>query len=191
MPGELSDGTCCVALTEDHLDSKSVMDKVRSPKAGAIVLFAGTTRDNFAGKPVTELQYTSYEPRALQSMLAICKSVQERHSLTAISMVHRLGVVPIGEESILIAVSSPHRQAAWRAGEEALEECKEKVEVWKKEEFGGKEGGIWRANRDGAIGVPVDGDGVEEKNLVQGSHGPVIRSSRLGEKGHGPVSHPG
>lgn len=156
-----------------------------------LTISQGTTRDNFAGKPVTELQYTSYEPRALQSMLAICKSVQERHSLTAISMVHRLGVVPIGEESILIAVSSPHRQAAWRAGEEALEECKEKVEVWKKEEFGGKEGGIWRANRDGAIGVPVDGDGVEEKNLVQGSHGPVIRSSRLGEKGHGPVSHPG
>ncbi|TVY94467.1 Molybdopterin synthase catalytic subunit [Lachnellula willkommii] len=190
MPGELSEGTCCVALTEDHLDAKSVMDKVRSPKAGAIVLFAGTTRDNFAGKPVKELQYTSYEPRALQSMLAICKSVKEKHSLTAISMAHRLGVVPIGEESILIAVSSPHRQAAWRAGEEALEECKEKVEVWKKEEFGGKEGGIWRANRDGAIGVPVDGDEIEEKELAQGSHGPVIRPSRLGEKGHGPVSHP-
>ncbi|TVY36555.1 Molybdopterin synthase catalytic subunit [Lachnellula subtilissima] len=190
MPGELSEGTCFVALTKDHLDAKSVMDRVRSPKAGAIVLFAGTTRDNFAGKPVKELQYTSYEPRALQSMLAICKSVKEKHSLTAISMMHRLGVVPIGEESILIAVSSPHRQAAWRAGEEALEECKEKVEVWKKEEFGGKEGGIWRANRDGAIGVPFDGDEADEKEVVQGPYGPVIRPSRPGEKGHGPVSHP-
>lgn len=63
--------------------------------------------------------------------------------------------MPIGEESILIAVSSPHRQAAWRAGEEALEECKEKVEVWKREEFADGEG-IWRANRDGAVGERID-----------------------------------
>jgi len=91
-------------------------------------------------------------------MLSICETVRTKHSLTAIAMVHRLGAVPIGEESILIAVSSPHRQAAWRAGEEALEECKEKVEVWKKEEFGGEEGGVWRANRDGAAGVKIGND---------------------------------
>lgn len=151
----------------------------------------GTTRDNFAGKPVKELQYTSYEPRALQTMLAICKSVKGKHSLTAISMVHRLGIVPIGEESILIAVSSPHRQAAWKAGEEALEECKEKVEVWKKEEFGGEEPGIWRANRDGAVGVRIDGNRDEkEKEPAQGPHGPILRPGRPGERGHGPVVHP-
>lgn len=89
-------------------------------------------------------------------MLSIAQSVRERHSLTAISMVHRLGVVPIGDESILIAVSAPHRQAAWKGGEEALEECKEKVEVWKLEEFGGEEGGFWRANKDGARGVKIE-----------------------------------
>lgn len=78
-------------------------------------------------------------------------------------MIHRLGVVPVGEESILIAVSSPHRKAAWLAGEEALEECKARVEIWKLEEFGGQEGGVWRANRDGALGVKVDGDGGDGK----------------------------
>ena len=88
-------------------------------------------------------------------MLNIVLSVKAKYALTAISMIHRLGVVPIGEESILISVSSPHRQAAWRAGEEALEECKAKVEIWKLEEFGGEEGGVWRANRDGVLGVPV------------------------------------
>jgi molybdopterin synthase catalytic subunit len=102
-------------------------------------------------------------------------------------MVHRLGVVPVGEESILIAVSSPHRQAAWRAGEEALEECKEKVEVWKREEFGGEEGGVWRANRDGAAGVKVGKDGKEE--FAPEPHGSVIRPGRQGERGHGPVVH--
>ena len=86
-------------------------------------------------------------------MLSIARRVKERHSLTAISMIHRLGIVPIGEESILIAVSAPHRQAAWKGGEEALEECKKKVEVWKLEEFDGDEGGVWRANRDGITGV--------------------------------------
>jgi molybdopterin synthase catalytic subunit len=71
-------------------------------------------------------------------------------------MIHRLGVVPIGEESIYIAVSSPHRKEAWRAGEEALEECKSRAEIWKLEEFEGEEGGVWRANRDGAAGVRVE-----------------------------------
>ena len=84
-------------------------------------------------------------------MLRICQTILQKHSLQGITMVHRLGTVPIGEESILIAVSAPHRQAAWRAGEEALEECKSKVEIWKREEFDGEEG-VWRANRDGAVG---------------------------------------
>ncbi|RFU33689.1 hypothetical protein B7463_g2667, partial [Scytalidium lignicola] len=152
MTKVLQEDNCYVALTHDHLDVKYTMDLVRSPKAGAIVIFAGTTRDNFSGKPVKELQYTSYEPRALKTMLSICKDVVQKHGITSIAMIHRLGVVPIGEESILIAVSSPHRQAGWRAGEEALEECKAKAEIWKKEEFEG-EGGVWRANRDGAQGT--------------------------------------
>ena len=88
-------------------------------------------------------------------MLSIARSLVSTHGLQGVAMVHRLGPVPISEESILIAVSAPHRQAAWRAGEEALEECKKRVEVWKKEEFEG-EGGVWRANRDGAVGERVD-----------------------------------
>ncbi|KAK3498297.1 Molybdopterin biosynthesis MoaE [Neurospora crassa] len=153
---EISEPGIYVALTHDHLNYQSVIDRVRSPEAGAIVIFAGTTRNNFNSLPVQHLSYTSYAPLALRTMLTICRSILTKHGLKGIAMVHRLGVVPIGEESILIAVSSPHRQAAWRAGEEALEECKSKVEVWKREEFGGEGGGVWRANRDGAVGVKVD-----------------------------------
>jgi molybdopterin synthase catalytic subunit len=98
-------------------------------------------------------------------MLTIATTIRAKHALKGIAMIHRLGTVPIGEESIIIAVSSPHRQAAWRAGEEALEECKEKVEVWKREEFEGEEG-VWRANRDGAAGVRVD-----EKKEEDGKYG--------------------
>lgn len=122
-------------------------------------------------------------------MLGICKDMVAKHSVTSIAMIHRLGVVPICEESILIAVSTPHREAAWRAGEEALELCKEKVEVWKLEEFGGDEPGVWRANRDGAVGVPVN-----KPPLIVGGGplpptGDVNRPRSMFEHGHGPVVH--
>lgn len=204
-PTELLEGNCYVALTYDLLDSKVIMDKVRSPKAGAIVLFAGTTRDNFNNKPVKELQYQSYTPLALRTMLQISQSIATKHSLTAVAMVHRLGVVPIGEESILIAVSSPHRQAAWRAGEEMLEEVKEKVEIWKREEFGGEDGGIWRANRDGAAGEKVEETRNKENEKPKENRqedaqaddqtphpiwGLGARPKPPVERGHGPVVHP-
>lgn len=115
----------------------------------------GTTRDNFAGKVVKELQYSAYDKLALRTMMSICQAIKVKHGLNSIAMIHRLGIVPIAEESILIAVSSPHRQAAWKAGEEALEECKAKVEIWKREEFESGEG-VWKANRDGAAGNRVD-----------------------------------
>ncbi|KAF2432992.1 molybdopterin synthase large subunit [Tothia fuscella] len=144
-----------VELTDSLLDINAILNRVKSPKAGAIVLFAGTTRDTFDSKPVKQLQYSSYPPLALNTLLTIAKEIKNKHSLTAIAMVHRLGVVPISEESILIAVSSPHRQAAWKAGEEALEACKERAEIWKLEEFDGPDGGVWRANRDGQSGVEL------------------------------------
>ncbi|KAL8967523.1 MAG: hypothetical protein Q9183_002878 [Haloplaca sp. 2 TL-2023] len=149
-PDELRDENILVCLTRSTLDIPSIVTSVKSPKAGAVVLFAGTTRDNFDGKPVTQLEYSSYPRLALKTMLSVAHSVKEKHSLTAVSMAHRLGVVPIEEESILIAVSAPHRQAAWKGGEEALELCKEKVEVWKLEKFAGEEGSVWRANKDSA-----------------------------------------
>lgn len=125
-------------------------------------LFQGTTRDSFADKTVVHLAYQSYAPLALRTMKSIAQHLKEKHGLNGIAMIHRLGVVPIGEESILIAVSSAHRQAAWRAGEEALELCKEKVEIWKLEEFGGEEGGVWRANRDGQMGIKIDDGKIED-----------------------------
>ncbi|GAB7353504.1 hypothetical protein MBLNU459_g3951t1 [Dothideomycetes sp. NU459] len=162
-----------VGLTHNVLDAVAIMNKVRSPKAGAIVLFAGTTRDNFANKPVVHLAYEAYAPLALRTMSLIARELKTKHELNGIAMIHRLGVVPIAEESILIAVSTPHRQAAWRAGEEALELVKEKVEVWKLEEFGGEEGGVWRANRDGQMGSKVS-DGSFDSARVE-SDAEVIR----------------
>lgn len=82
--------------------------------------------------------------------------MHEKHGLVAISITHRLGRVDIGDESILIAVSAPHRKAGWDAGEDCLERVKDRVEIWKEEWF--EDGGVWRSNRDGKAGVPVRKD---------------------------------
>ncbi|CAK7229942.1 hypothetical protein SBRCBS47491_007421 [Sporothrix bragantina] len=169
---------CYVALTGAPLDVTALLDRVRSPKAGANVLFAGSTRDSFDGRAVATLRYASYRPLALRTMLGIASDVRAAHDLTGIAVVHRLGPVPIGEDSILIAVSAPHRQAAWRAGEACLERVKERVEIWKEEVFVAREGektgddgqgeSVWRSNRDPKAGAPtvLDGrDGLQSHKL--------------------------
>lgn len=149
---QLEDGIH-VELTYDHLNPTNSINRVKSPKAGAVVLFAGTTRDSFNNLLVKSLTYQSYIPLALRTLLTIARSMKEKHGLISISIIHRLGTVPIGEESILIAVSAPHRQAGWRGGEETLEIVKEKVEIWKLEEFQEDKEAVWRANRDEKIKV--------------------------------------
>ncbi|PSN69877.1 Molybdopterin biosynthesis MoaE [Corynespora cassiicola Philippines] len=155
--------TIHIELTPNELDSLSATRFVRSPSAGANVLFIGTTRDSFNDLPVSGLAYTSYTPLAMATLYSIAEKIHKEHELTKIAIVHKLGDCPVGEESIIIAVSAPHRQAAWRAGEEALEETKKRAEIWKLERFEGAEG-VWRANRDGAVGVKVeDGKEVDAK----------------------------
>lgn len=114
---------------------------------------SGCTRDSFASKTVTHLAYSTYPPLALKTLHNICCNILASHSLSGISVSHRLGRVDIGEESIIIAVAAPHRKAAWLAGEECLEQIKAKAEIWKEEWF--EDGGVWRSNRDGQAGVPV------------------------------------
>ncbi|KAH3987082.1 molybdopterin synthase catalytic subunit [Parastagonospora nodorum] len=148
--------TTHIELTPNDLDSLAATRFVRSPSAGATVLFIGTTRDSFNDKAVSSLSYTSYAPLAISTLYKIASNILTKHACTKIAIIHKLGECPIGEESIVIAVSAPHRKAAWLAGEEALEETKDKAEIWKLERFEGGEG-VWRANRDGKVGERVDG----------------------------------
>ncbi|KAF1974365.1 molybdopterin-converting factor subunit 2 [Bimuria novae-zelandiae CBS 107.79] len=158
--------TIHIELTPNDLDSLAATRFVRSPAAGATVLFIGTTRDSFNNLPVSSLAYTSYTPLAMATLYSIASTLLKKHDLTKIAIVHKLGECPIGEESIVIAVSAPRRQAAWRAGEEALEETKKRAEIWKLERFEGGEG-LWRANRDGVIGVKVSP--AEDAKVPEGS----------------------
>ena len=137
----------------------------------------GTTRDNFDNRPVSHLTYSAYPPLTLRTMSSIAASMAEKHKLIAISIIHRLGEVPIGEESILVAVAASHRKAAWRAGEECLEVVKEKVEIWKKEEFADGEG-VWRENREGNGAVAA---GVTEEGVAGGAPSALATCTTSGD----------
>ncbi|CAN8100285.1 unnamed protein product [Discula destructiva] len=193
-----------VSLTHTPLNPLTTLSHVRSPHAGATTLFSGTTRATFHARPVLDLHYQAYVPLALSTLHSIAAALKAKHDLVAVAIVHRLGGVPIGEESVLIAVSSAHRAAAWRAGEECLEEVKARAEIWKLERFVDDVGGVWRANRDGVMGVREEagqagrlGEGGPvgeslERNEGNGQllSGPVIRPRRPGESGHGAVVNP-
>lgn len=101
---------------------------------------------------VESLRYTAYPPRAMKSLLKIAKTVQKDFELCAVAIAHRLGEVPIGEESVVVAVSAPHRDSAFRGDREALEQIKKELEVWKYEVFEGDGGRGYRSNA-------VDGGG--------------------------------
>jgi molybdopterin synthase catalytic subunit len=147
---ESEDGLCTVGLTYDPLSSDTILRSIRSPAAGANVLFLGTTRNSFDGRAVSKLSYSAYPALALKSFRSIAERTRSEFNLERVYVAHRLGVVEVEEESIVVAVSAGHRGPAWKGAEEILERCKERVEVWKMEEFEGEaEGsGEWRANKD-------------------------------------------
>jgi len=150
-----NDCLCTVSLTYDELSPDTILRSIRSPAAGANVLFLGTTRNSFNGRPVSRLSYSAYPALALRSFLRIAENTHSAYGLEKIYIVHRLGEVAVEEESIAVAVSAGHRGPAWKGAEEILERCKERVEVWKMEEFEGEAAGSgeWRANND------IDSDG--------------------------------
>jgi len=149
FPQALTSSNVQVELRYDPLDTSAILKFVRSPICGANVFFLGTTRNSFDNRPVTKLSYSAYPALALRSFKSIAEAVIQEHGLEKVCIVHRLGHVPVEEESIAVAVSAGHRGPAWKGAEEALERCKERVEVWKMEVFGDEEGGgEWRANNE-------------------------------------------
>ncbi|KAG9124369.1 Molybdopterin synthase catalytic subunit [Ceratobasidium sp. 392] len=156
-------------LTYDSLDISAIIDSVRDDGAGALALFVGTTRNNFNGKQVVRLEYEAYSRLAIKSLSKIANNARKLEipphefgptsitpasstsaaSLTRIAIYHRLGSVPVGESSIVIAVTSPHRREAFYVCEWILEQVKTHTPVWKREwyaEGSGEEGSTWKAN---------------------------------------------
>lgn len=133
-------------LSEQPLSLEAVVEEVASEEAGAVATFVGTTRVHSRGRTVTLLEYEAYEGMAEQVMSEIADELTARYELCAIAIHHRIGRVGIGERSVVIAVSAPHRQDALAACKEAIDTLKERVPLWKKEVYVGGEEWIGRGS---------------------------------------------
>jgi molybdopterin synthase catalytic subunit len=133
-------------LSDERLSLEAVVDEVRSENAGAIATFVGTTRVESRGRTVEHLDYEAYEGMAEQVMAQIASALKQRYDLCEIAIHHRTGRVDIGEASVVIAVSAPHRQDALAACKDAIDTLKEEVPLWKKEVYEGGEEWIGRGS---------------------------------------------
>ncbi|MGH9341822.1 MAG: molybdenum cofactor biosynthesis protein MoaE [Acidobacteriota bacterium] len=130
-----------IEIVEKEIDRRSVMESVNAPESGAIVTFDGTVRNHNLGKKVTHLYYETYPEMAVQELAKIRDEALERWPVQALSLVHRVGRIEIGESSVFIAVSAPHRKDAFEACLFAIDTLKATVPIWKKEYFEGGE--VW------------------------------------------------
>jgi molybdopterin synthase catalytic subunit len=142
----VSGGADAFLLSEDPLSVDAAIDEVASADAGAIATFIGTTRRRSRGREVVRLEYEAYEGMAEAEMARIAEAVREKHDVLAIAIHHRVGVVGIGETSVVIAISAPHRAAALDACRETIDTLKETVPLWKKEIYEGGESWIGRGS---------------------------------------------
>ncbi|HEY6963510.1 MAG TPA: molybdenum cofactor biosynthesis protein MoaE [Gaiellaceae bacterium] len=133
-------------LSDEPLSLDRVVAEVRADEAGAIATFTGTTRVRSRGRTVTHLDYEAYEGMAERVMAEIAEALHARYELTGVAIHHRVGRVGIGDTSVVIAVSAPHRQDALAACKDAIDELKERVPLWKKEVYEGGEEWIGRGS---------------------------------------------
>jgi len=126
-------------LSEEPLSLDDAVREVRSDDAGAIATFIGTTRGNARGREVVRLEYEAFEGMAEETMAAIADELKSRYALLELAIHHRVGVVGVGETSVVIAVSAAHRGDALAACREAIDLLKVRVPLWKKEIYVGGE----------------------------------------------------
>jgi len=124
-----------IDIQQEPLHLKKASEFVNHPEAGALNIFTGTTRNHHDGKRVIELYYDCYREMAVKELQKIASIIFKKHSLKRVYLVHRTGLVPIGEASIIVAVSSAHRKDAFAATAEAMNLIKQDVPIWKKETF--------------------------------------------------------
>lgn len=141
-------------ITDCPLEPGQLTDFVRSDSSGAVVTFLGTTRDVNDGKEITLLEYEAYRPMADKVLEQVAAEMVDSWNLGAVAIGHRLGPVNIGEISMVIATSSPHRRDAFEACQFAVKRIKQIVPIWKKEYF--EDGEIWIGSQDGQQFSPLD-----------------------------------
>ena len=128
-------------LTRESIDARAIAELILRPEDGAICLFEGVVRNNSKGKKTRYLEYEAYETMALKTMEELGGFVRQAWEIGSVAIIHRLGHMEIGETSVAIVITSPHRKASFDACEYAIDRLKKIVPIWKKEFF--EDGEIW------------------------------------------------
>jgi len=128
-------------LTREAIDAREIADMILRPEDGALCIFEGVVRNNSKGKTTRYLEYEAYETMALKTMEEIGEFVRSAWEIGCVAIVHRLGRMEIGETSVAIIITSPHRRASFDACEYAIDRLKKIVPIWKKEFF--DDGEVW------------------------------------------------
>ena len=141
-------------LTRHVIDARAVAAHLLSGAEGAVVTFEGTVRNNTNGRSTLCLDYECYEPMALKMMAQIGREIAKSHAVGRVAMVHRLGRMLVGETSVAVIVTAPHRRPAFEAALEGINRLKKLVPIWKKEHF--VDGEVW-VEGEWDANVPVAG----------------------------------
>ena len=143
---DFKDGRHWVYVTRDQLDFNAAIRFVEDPRAGAVVFFSGNVRNHSEGRDgVTSLSYETYEEVIVNELSKVAFSTSfDFDGIVKVAIGHRLGPCEVGESTVLIAVSSEHREAAFLAGKFAIDTLKRSVPIWKKETW--SEGSDWSKN---------------------------------------------
>jgi molybdopterin synthase catalytic subunit/molybdopterin converting factor small subunit len=139
-------GGAAFRVTEEPLSLEAVTAEVADERAGAVATFTGTVRRRSRGRDVTHLEYEAYAEMAEDVMAQIAGDLEARYDLCGVAIHHRFGRLEVGEASVVIAVSAPHRQDALAACKDAIDRVKETVPLWKKEVYEGGEEWIGRGS---------------------------------------------
>jgi molybdopterin converting factor subunit 1 len=135
------DTGCFFALTRETIETSKLARQLLRGEDGAVVDFEGVVRNNTKGRTTKFLDYECYEPMAVKMMAEIGREILVAHAIGRIAMVHRLGRLQIGEASVAVVVTAPHRKPAFEAALEGINRLKRVVPVWKKEHFA--DGEVW------------------------------------------------
>ena len=128
-------------IVRQPIDTRGVVERLQRPEDGAVVTFEGVVRNNTKGRPTTHLEYECYEGMAQEQMARIGLEIASQFAVGRIGMVHRLGRLEIGEASVVVVATAPHRKAAFEAALEGINRLKREVPIWKKEFFA--DGAVW------------------------------------------------
>jgi molybdopterin synthase catalytic subunit len=130
-----------IEIVRQRIHTEEISARLKAPEDGAIVVFEGIVRNESKGQRTLYLEYEAYEAMALKQMGIIAAAMRSQFSIDSVALIHRLGRLEIGETSVLIAVSSAHRRAAFEACCYGIDTLKQTVPIWKKEYF--EDGAVW------------------------------------------------